>query len=104
MTTSIILHNYRIVFDDDAKLTNGESCVMAEHPDLPGCFAYGKNRSEAESRLAEARGLYLKSMIDAGEQIPEPTVTGVDWPSAELLYPEAEVEYEEAPRQRATAR
>lgn len=40
-------------------------------PALPGCFTQGETLDEAKAMAEEAIGLYLESLIDAGEPIPE---------------------------------
>lgn len=40
-------------------------------PALPGCVTYGKNLAEARKMAREAIELYLESLIEDGETIPE---------------------------------
>ena len=42
-------------------------------PDLPGCIATGKTRSEVERRMRGAIRFHLEGMRQQGEPIPEPT-------------------------------
>jgi predicted RNase H-like HicB family nuclease len=42
-------------------------------PDLPGCVATGKTKEQVRRRLQEAVGIHLKSMMESGNAIPEPT-------------------------------
>jgi predicted RNase H-like HicB family nuclease len=42
-------------------------------PDLPGCVATGKTKEQVRRRLQEAVGIHLKSMMESGDAIPEPT-------------------------------
>ena len=42
-------------------------------PDLPGCVAAGKTRQQVRRRLQEAVEIHLKSMMESGDAIPEPT-------------------------------
>jgi predicted RNase H-like HicB family nuclease len=44
-------------------------------PDLPGCFAVGKTREEAEQMIRDAISLHIRGMREDGEPIPEPTTT-----------------------------
>jgi predicted RNase H-like HicB family nuclease len=41
-------------------------------PDLPGCIATGKTRSEVGRNMREAIELHLELMRESGEPIPEP--------------------------------
>jgi predicted RNase H-like HicB family nuclease len=42
-------------------------------PDLPGCIATGKTKQLVRRRIQEAVEIHLKSMIEDGDPIPEPT-------------------------------
>ncbi len=42
-------------------------------PDLPGCITTGKTLEETERNLQEAIELYIETLKDDGEPIPEPT-------------------------------
>jgi predicted RNase H-like HicB family nuclease len=42
-------------------------------PDLPGCVATGRTRSEAERHIREAIALHLERLDQDGEPVPEPT-------------------------------
>jgi predicted RNase H-like HicB family nuclease len=42
-------------------------------PDLPGCIATGKTKELVQRRIREAVDIHLKSMIEDGDPIPEPT-------------------------------
>ncbi len=44
---------------------------VAEIPSLPGCISQGKTRQEALKNIQEARELYIESLIQDGEPIPE---------------------------------
>lgn len=46
-------------------------------PDLPGCVAAGRTRSEVERLIREAIQIHLDGLRQDGVAIPEPT-TGVD--------------------------
>jgi predicted RNase H-like HicB family nuclease len=48
----------------------------AHVPDLPGCVAVGKSRSEVLQLIQEGIELHLEAMRDAGECPPAPTCTG----------------------------
>jgi predicted RNase H-like HicB family nuclease len=40
-------------------------------PSLPGCISQGKTRQEALLNIQEAMELYIESLIEDGEPIPE---------------------------------
>ena len=42
-------------------------------PDLPGCFSAGDTLDEAIDNAKEAIELWLETVIDGGEAVPEPT-------------------------------
>ena len=42
-------------------------------PDLPGCFSAGDTLDEAIDNAKEAIELWLETVIDDGEAVPEPT-------------------------------
>ena len=42
-------------------------------PDLPGCVAAGKTKAQVRRRIHEAAEIHLKSMIEDGDPIPQPT-------------------------------
>jgi predicted RNase H-like HicB family nuclease len=44
-------------------------------PDLPGCFSFCDNLTEAGSMAAEAASLHVYGMERDGETIPEPSTT-----------------------------
>ncbi len=62
--------SYAIEVQEDE--AGGEVCFIASHPELPGCMAQGRTRREALESLAEARELYLHSLINDGLPIPLP--------------------------------
>lgn len=53
--------------------TDGSSCYMAYHPELPGCMSHGDNPEEAITNLIEARELYIKTLLEKKEKVPLPT-------------------------------
>lgn len=53
--------------------TDGNTCYLARHPELPGCLAHGASTEEALSNLAEARELYLQSLLEDGIDPPRPS-------------------------------
>lgn len=46
-------------------------------PDLPGCFSAGDTLDEAIENAKEAAELWLETIIDDGESIPEPSSISV---------------------------
>ncbi len=40
-------------------------------PDLPGCVATGRTRTEVRRRIREAIGLHLEAMRNRGEDVPQ---------------------------------
>lgn len=44
----------------------------AHSPDLPGCIATGKSRTEVERLMREAVPMHIEAMREAGEPVPEP--------------------------------
>jgi predicted RNase H-like HicB family nuclease len=47
--------------------------ISIEFPDLPGCLSCGDNTDEALKNAEEVLGLWLYSMEEDNEPIPEPT-------------------------------
>lgn len=45
-------------------------------PDLPGCISTGKNLEEIEHNIREAIELYIDTLKEDGQPIPEPSTTG----------------------------
>jgi predicted RNase H-like HicB family nuclease len=58
--------------------TDGSFCYVAEHPDLPGCVAYGRTLTEAADNLELARAAYLTQLISEGASIPMPASNRAD--------------------------
>lgn len=52
---------------------DGSWCVVADHPDLPGCFAYGKDETEAKALLKEARAAYVEHLRRNSLPVPQPS-------------------------------
>jgi len=48
-----------------------EGGFVASVPALPGCHTQGESLEEAERNVKEAIALYLESLADHGEPIPE---------------------------------
>jgi predicted RNase H-like HicB family nuclease len=45
-------------------------------PDLPGCISTGKTLKEVEINIKEAIALYIDTLKEDGQAIPEPSVSG----------------------------
>jgi predicted RNase H-like HicB family nuclease len=45
-------------------------------PDLPGCISTGKTIEEIEINIKEAIELYIDTLKEDGQPVPEPTVRG----------------------------
>jgi len=54
-------------------IEKAETGFSAYVPDLPGCVATGKTREQVRRRIQEAVEIHLKSMLEDGDRIPEPT-------------------------------
>jgi predicted RNase H-like HicB family nuclease len=52
--------------DDSLKVP----CVVAEAPDLPGCFTQGENFEEARENLIAAIELWIMAGLKNGETMP----------------------------------
>ena len=61
------MKKYLIVFEITA---NNFSAYL---PDLPGCIATGKTRTEVEKNIRAAIELHLQGMREDGDSLPEPT-------------------------------
>ena len=61
------MNKYLIIIE---KTNTGYS---AYSPDLPGCVATGKTKSETELLMKEAMEFHIEGMIDQGLEIPKPT-------------------------------
>ena len=52
---------------------NGKINYVLEIPDLPGCWAEGKNLDKARANLEEAKSLWIEEGLKRRIQIPEPS-------------------------------
>jgi antitoxin HicB len=50
----------------------GVPCYLARNPELRGCMSHGSTPEEAIRNLAEARHLYLETLLDHGLVPPLP--------------------------------
>ena len=46
------------------------ACIVAEAPDLPGCFTQGENFEEARENLIDAFELRITAGLREGEEMP----------------------------------
>jgi predicted RNase H-like HicB family nuclease len=49
-----------------------DACWIADAPDLKYCSAHGATPEEAVRELAVAMALWIESVMEAGEPLPEP--------------------------------
>ncbi len=62
--------NYTVILQKES-----EGGYTVTVPALPGCVTYGKDVEEAKKMAIEAIELYLESLKDHDEEIPEETET-----------------------------
>ena len=73
-----------IVIPDEC--TDGSVCYRAEHPQLPGCMSHGTTKEDAIMNLAEAKRLYIETLLDKGLDVPVPVQpTGGTYSSTESI-------------------
>src|SRR5437016_777208 len=72
---SLVDRPYLILLEPDA-YGDGRSWYMARHPELPGCQSDGPTPDEAVANLADARELYIRSLIEDGRPVPEAAPAG----------------------------
>ncbi|HCM82530.1 hypothetical protein A3G55_03955 [Candidatus Giovannonibacteria bacterium RIFCSPLOWO2_12_FULL_44_25] len=58
--------SYRIIIEPD-----GKRAFHGYVPALQGCHTWGKTVEETREHLRDAINVYLKSLVDDGEVIPE---------------------------------
>lgn len=51
----------------------GKKSYGAYVPDLPGCAAVAETRREVMKLIREGISLHIESLLEAGEDIPEPS-------------------------------
>lgn len=67
--------------------TDGSSCFLATHPELPGCMSHGATVEEAIQNLAEARELYIAELLERGLEVPMPVaVTSVTYSVGTIIW------------------
>ncbi|RKZ40560.1 MAG: hypothetical protein DRQ49_08015 [Gammaproteobacteria bacterium] len=52
--------------------------IVTECPSLPGCISQGKTRTQAVENIREAISLYIKTLVEDGELVPEECVEMVE--------------------------
>jgi len=52
--------------------------IVAECPSLPGCISQGKTRTDAIENIKKAISLYIKTLVEDGERVPEERVELVE--------------------------
>lgn len=73
------LKDYPVVVYQDIT-TDGTPCIVASHPDLPGCEVHvlrAQGEVEARRLLALARASYLTALANSGRPAPEAGQGGV---------------------------
>lgn len=58
--------SYTVIYEEDP-----EGGYVASVPYLPGCHTQGETIEEAEKNVQEAIELYLESLKELGEEIPQ---------------------------------
>lgn len=53
--------------------TDGLPCYRAYHAELPGCMSHGETIDEALQGLDAARDLYLSTLKDLNQPVPQPS-------------------------------
>ncbi len=59
-------------------IERGERNYSAFVPDLPGCIATGRTRTEVVRRMQQAIELHVATLREDGLPVPEPTTDG-EW-------------------------
>lgn len=59
------VYTYRIIIEPDGKYYHGYV------PSLPGCHTFGKTIDETKKNLREAIEVYIESLIDDKQKIPQ---------------------------------
>src|ERR1017187_1628630 len=75
-------------------------------PDLPGCGSLGDALEDTRANMREAMELYLSETAKAGEPVPEPSATSVDFEEFDPGHEAKQyfVEWLQVPMPRAVAR
>lgn len=66
--------------------TEGDTCYVAYHPELPNCISQGATPEEAEANLAEATAMVIEHLLAHDLPVPEPRPINADMsPIAEAV-------------------
>ncbi|MEB3310182.1 MAG: type II toxin-antitoxin system HicB family antitoxin [Snowella sp.] len=61
----------------DARISRwANNNYFAYVPDLPGCVSTGKSLESIKTNIQEAIALYIDTLREEGQAIPEPSVRG----------------------------
>lgn len=71
-TTLSIQDKFMKTYRFSAVIEKDEDCYFASCPQLQGCHTQGESYEEALENLKDALRLYLETLLEAGEDIPEP--------------------------------
>lgn len=52
--------------------------IVAECPSLPGCISQGETRSQAIENIKDAISLYIKTLVEDDQPVPEERVELVE--------------------------
>ncbi len=66
------MKTYTVIFEQ------GPNNWSAYVPDLPGCIATGKTRSDIEVQIREAMEFHIDGLRQHGDSVPEPTVEAAE--------------------------
>jgi predicted RNase H-like HicB family nuclease len=59
-------HSYTVIYEEDL-----EGGFVVSVPSLPGCYSQGDTLEEAETNITEAVELYLETLREESEELPE---------------------------------
>ena len=62
------MKEYTVIYE------HGPDNWSAYAPDLPGCIATGKTRSDVEIQIREAMEFHIEGLRQHGAPVPEPTI------------------------------
>lgn len=62
------MYKYRIIL----YWSNEDGVFIADVPELPGCMAHGDTQEEALRNVNDAIGLWLDTVREFGDPVPEP--------------------------------
>jgi len=62
------MREYTVIYE------RGKRNWSAYVPDLPGCIATGKTRTQVERMIREAIEFHIEGLIERGDPVPAPSV------------------------------